>query len=750
VLGGLSAWAQVTRAPYLQSAQPTAITVALRTAMPSMASVRFVAQGSTSPRQVVSTVPSVVHELRLTGLTPATRYQYEVDVDGQTVSFGPEFTFRTPALPGTIEAFRMFIWGDSGTGTSSQIRVANRMADTLNNAALSLILGDIIYPVGAPEDYDPKYFAPYRRLLSRQVVWPVIGNHDVYDGFGTPWVEAFVTPANNPTRSELYYSFDWANAHIVVLDTHVSGFWAGSPQMTWAAADLAASNATWKMAAFHVPPYTGGTHADNAAVQADILPVLEDAGVDFVFAGHSHVYERSFLLSQNTILQNNRNTYIKGPGDQGTLYIVSGTAGQSGGLSNPQHPLMAVQVGNVLGTAVIDFNGLTAHGYFMEDTGAVRDLFRLSKGPDAIAPKLVAARAVTSTEIEVTFNEPVAQPALSAWSTTPPTTITNALLQPDQRTVVLYTSPHVALPYQVTVNPASDTAIPANSGSSSVSYQGIALPFDAGIDFDAGTDAGTDDAGLVFDGGVDAGLSFDAGQPLIDGRTSLRAWVGTADPPFSWKQTAFDDSSWLGGRLPIGYGEPTIATPVVMGDAGTLYTRLEFDMPADLEAENLWLEVDYDDGFIAYLNGFEIARQGLPAGADHLALAVNHESGAPELFALPGAEAFLRPGDNMLAIEVHNTALTSSDLFLNARLWANTRVPPMDAGVRFPDDDGGTGADDAGRRDAGIVVRRDGGSRSDGGLQPPAEMPSCGCTQVDWLAGWFVVGLSLLRRRMRA
>lgn len=707
VLAGPAFGQTLTRGPYLQLANPTGVTIVFRTSVAGIGRVRYGLAGQALAQTVADTQPTTEHVLRLSGLMPATRYSYALELGATTLASGPSFRFRTHPPAGSVEAFRLFAWGDSGTATAGQLRVANRMAGELNDAALSLILGDIIYPAGEPQDYDPKFFAPYAELSRRMVIWPVVGNHDVaFDPAGGPWIDAFHTPANNAISSELYYSFDYANAHFVVLDTHVNSFSTSSAQLQWARADLAASNATWKIVAFHVPPYTGGTHTDSASVQTNILPALEAAGVDIVFAGHSHVYERTYLLKGNAIVQNDRSSYTKPTRTTGTLYVVSGTAGQSGALSNAAHPMMAFQQGSVLGSSVVDFNDNTAHGYFLKDDGSAIDVFRLVKGADTQSAALIAARALTPTSIEAVFNEPVqagtgplGAERLGAWTSS--VAITAAQLQSDQRTVRLTTAAHAPGSYTLTASMIADRAAPPNTlASGSVAYTVGGAPFDAGV-IDAGAPT-VPDGGLLF----------------VNRLTPLRYQVGATVQPAAWNGFAFDDSLWSLGRQPIGYGEPGLATTVAMGQNATLYTRAEFDLFVEPnQVRGLTLEIDFDDGFVAFLNGQEIARRGVAANQTRTTLATAHESGVAQVFALVGAESLLRSGDNFLAIEVHNTALTSSDLFLEARLWANALVLPSDAGVRPNDDDGGY---DAGEIDAGIEldagVAFDAGMTSDAGL----------------------------------
>lgn len=714
--------AGLTRGPYLQLAGPTAITIAFHSDVAAVGRVRFGPAPSSLTSSVADSAPTTTHALRLTGLSPATRYFYAVELDGQVVAGGADFRFRTYPPPGADEPFRLFAWGDSGNGTAAQLAVADRMATQVGDATLSLILGDIIYDNGEPELYDPRYFAPYAALLRRMVVWPTIGNHDVgLDPTGGPYLDAFHLPTNNPLGTELYYSFDYGDAHFVCLETHVSGHSAGSMQLQWAAADLAASRAKWKFVYFHVPPYSGGTHSDNAVVRDQVLPVLEAAGVDVVFSGHSHVYERSYLLKASAVVQGDASSYLKPTPGTGTLYVVSGTAGQSGALSNPAHPLMAFQVGAVLGTTVVDVAGDTLRGYFLEADGGVRDLFQLAKGGDARPPRLLGVRANGPFEVELSFDEPVqagfapgGAERVPSYAISPPLSVLSATLGADLRTVTLATQAHPPGWYTLAVTGVRDRASPANAVA-----------------------AGTAGAYAVT-----------SAVELLPPAGPWRYLVGAAAPPSDWAVRGFDDAAWAVGPQPLGYGEPGLGTPVAMGTAVTLYTRAHLTRPTTGdELEGLALELDYDDGFVAYLNGVEVARRHLPAsqGFDTLSQA-SHERGVPERFEVAHAGALLLPGDNVLAVEVHNVDGASSDLYLAARLTArftpafDAGAPQLDAGVAdggadagAPADGGAPGVDagdaDAGQGapDAGLPGPADAGV-GDAGVAPGPAPQGCGCT----------------------
>ncbi|MBL8914881.1 MAG: metallophosphoesterase [Archangium sp.] len=740
VLFGTASFAapELTRGPYLQLAGPTGITIVFRTATVSMAEVRFGNLGQALNGRVAELLPTTEHVMHLTGLTPLTSYEYEVVVDGVALAGRDPFRFKTYPPVGTGSPFRFFAWGDSGTGTNAQLQVAERLARDADEATLSLILGDIIYYVGEPELYDARFFGPYAPLLRRMVIWPTIGNHDVgLDPLGGPYLDAYYLPRNNPANTELYYSFDYGDAHFVCLDTHVSGHFSPSaPQLLWAAADLAASNAKWKFVYFHVPPYTGGTHADDPFIRDNILPVLEAAGVDVVFSGHSHVYERTYLLRGNTITQSDRSNYVRDVPDAGTLYVVSGTAGQSGGLSRPQHPLMAFQAGNVIGASVIDVNGDDLHGYFLTDDGTAIDLFHLSKGPDTTPPHIVTVRSLTPTQLEVVFDEPLfagngpgGAERLGAFDLQPFVRLFAARLQSDGRTVVLDTGALSPGAYQVGALGIGDRSGKGNLSNSRFSFdvrRRLELSVGRGSRF------------LLSDAGGD------------------------------WREPIADESAWGTGDLPIGYGESGLGTTVQSG-LTTLYVRTPFTLPVDKAlVRRMELELDYDDGFVASLNGIEIARQNVWAlqGPDTAASA-DRERGLTQRYLVgPRADALLRDDVNVLAIEVHNASAFSSDLFLSVRLTAEIDEPPdageIDAGVIDAGFD--AGIPDAGELDAGFDAgllpidagldagqpERDAGtSPADAGTNSMLGGGGCSCSSGPGVLGVVLVFLTQLCRSAR-
>ena len=109
-------------------------------------------------------------------------------------------------------------------------------------------------------------------------------------------------PAGSPSGTEAYYSFDYGNIHFICLDSIDDGPLAdGGPMLTWLQNDLASDDQPWIIAFWHHPPYSKGSHDSDTTselieMRQNALPILEDGGVDLVLSGHSHSYERSFLI----------------------------------------------------------------------------------------------------------------------------------------------------------------------------------------------------------------------------------------------------------------------------------------------------------------------------------------------------------------------------------------------------------------------------------------------------------------------
>ncbi len=172
------------------------------------------------------------------------------------------------------------------------------------------------------------------------------------------------------------------------------------------------------------------------------------------------------------------------------------------------------------------------------------------------------------------------------------------------------------------------------------------------------------------------------GAPGIARGAPWRAWDRGGEPA-SWRAPAYDDGAWLAGPGPLGYGEDYVATQVAPGPV-TTYFRTTFT--ARGAVRSLAADVMYDDGLVAYLDGVEIARVGLPAGAIGPATpAVGHEArDTYDSLELDAFAPLVTEGTHVLAVEVHQSPPASSDLVFDLALrigatWTQQPTGTLDA-----------------------------------------------------------------------
>lgn len=187
-------------------------------------------------------------------------------------------------LPNQPDSLKFAIIGDSGTGSSSQYKVAETLIASRAKFPYEfvLMLGDNLYSGSGPKDYQKKFEAPYKLLLDSGLkFYAALGNHDNPD-------ERNYKPFN--MAGQRYYTFKpKAGVRIFALDSN----YMDQPQLQWLEKELTASGSDWKIVFFHHPLYSsGGTHGSDFQLRAQLEPLFLKHGVDAVFAGHEHFYER--------------------------------------------------------------------------------------------------------------------------------------------------------------------------------------------------------------------------------------------------------------------------------------------------------------------------------------------------------------------------------------------------------------------------------------------------------------------------
>jgi 3',5'-cyclic AMP phosphodiesterase CpdA len=174
--------------------------------------------------------------------------------------------------------------GDMGTGEAPQYQVAQRMVNARQIFPFDFVimLGDNIYGGSNPKDFEKKFELPYKPLLDAGVkFYASLGNHDNPN-------ERFYKLFNMNEAN--YYTFKKGNVRFLVLDSN----YMDSKQLTWLEKELRnAGNSDWKICYFHHPLYSSGkTHGSSIELRSLIEPMFIKYGVDAVFSGHDHVYER--------------------------------------------------------------------------------------------------------------------------------------------------------------------------------------------------------------------------------------------------------------------------------------------------------------------------------------------------------------------------------------------------------------------------------------------------------------------------
>jgi hypothetical protein len=189
----------------------------------------------------------------------------------------------TVAPPVEKDGVLFAIIGDSGTGTRSQFDIGKQMANARATFPFEFVimLGDNIYGSERPQDFVQKFEKPYQTLLDAKVpFYAALGNHD------DP-TQRFYKPFN--MNGERYYTFTKGDARFFVLDST----YMDQKQLKWIETELSRSDSRWKIAYFHHPLYSSGArHGSEVDLRTQIEPLFVKHGIDAVFAGHEHFYER--------------------------------------------------------------------------------------------------------------------------------------------------------------------------------------------------------------------------------------------------------------------------------------------------------------------------------------------------------------------------------------------------------------------------------------------------------------------------
>lgn len=279
--------------------------------------------------------PHKVYEVTLGEFAPGSTFEYRVKKNGTVV-----FQATGHARKAATQPYRFAVWGDCGVNGDGQKQVAYQAFGM--HPDFVAIAGDIVYGAGRMSEYRKNYFPIYNAdsasptlgaPLARSIPFvAALGNHDAGyaakgDSVHDQWAyfAYWSLPLNGPyttvgpntpvvygdsaVSTELEkelgftwpqmanYSFDYGNAHWLVLDANEYVNWTDLVLRNWVARDLAsAKGATWKFVMFHQPGFNSSRAHFSEQQMRLLADVFEAGGVDLVFTGHVHNYQRSYPL----------------------------------------------------------------------------------------------------------------------------------------------------------------------------------------------------------------------------------------------------------------------------------------------------------------------------------------------------------------------------------------------------------------------------------------------------------------------
>lgn len=352
--------------PYLQWATKNSMTVMWETNETSTSVVHYGETNACS--QSFSAVDAKIHEVKIPNLKTQTQYFYRVE----------SVTAAEEKYQSKVSTFQTAVHDDSPFAFAV-------ISDTQGNPAVSSVLANmawaqrpnfLLHPgdlvsTGKNKDHWLNHFFPgMRPLIDRVAFFPVLGNHEQN-------ADHYYNYVSLP-EPEYYYTFQYGNAQFFMVDTN-QNVGVGSKQYEWLKDALEKSTATWKFVCHHHPPYSsdendyGDLWKSNKSSRGDLrarvlVPLYEDNGVDIVWNGHIHSYERTWRIRRGKAVEKD-----------GPFYMITGGGG--GGLETPSpvRPFFQNNVRHGHHYVMVSLNGGTLEMKTFSLEGRMFDYLKIAK-----------------------------------------------------------------------------------------------------------------------------------------------------------------------------------------------------------------------------------------------------------------------------------------------------------------------------------------------------------------------------------
>jgi len=275
------------KGPYLQNVSKSSVTVMWESRHESTCRVELLGHDG-APTRGIESEQENVHEVVVDGLEPGKRYKYAVDCASERA------TGEFATAPDHSAPFMFVAFGDSRSYVGQHLAVVERVRREVPDFILGT--GDMVNQGSSSEDWQ-QFFDIERDLLHENVLFPSLGNHDRQGRGRTAdnYRKYFAVPENAP-NPERYYAFSYGNSRFLVLDSNAYSF-SLTDQAAWIEQQLRAARMDKRVkhifVSMHHPPFSISLHGGHKQLRDAWTPMFEKYGVDAVFSGHDHNYQRA-------------------------------------------------------------------------------------------------------------------------------------------------------------------------------------------------------------------------------------------------------------------------------------------------------------------------------------------------------------------------------------------------------------------------------------------------------------------------
>ena len=326
-----------------------------------------------------------VHKVKAENLLPGTKYAYRVG-DSESGVWSDIGYFTTADK--NEDSANFIVIADVQASNEENFKMA---ADVMKKAVelmpeyeFTANLGDFVNDC-TNEEWD-SYFRNFAFTNMNSTIVPVTGNHEGnLQWFKFNNMFNVGTPAGSVTMTGCYYSFDWGDAHFAVLNSN-DMYPMSMAQVNWLKNDMNASDAQWKIVLMHRALYSAGKNInkpDTLVMRNVLLPVIDELGIDIVFAGHDHMYFRTETVKGDEVVETEtvtemyngvETTFALNP--QGTTHILPSTAGTKRYSVNEDaaYPILEcaalardTEEGGVFATVSLDSEHFVYNAYLVND-----------------------------------------------------------------------------------------------------------------------------------------------------------------------------------------------------------------------------------------------------------------------------------------------------------------------------------------------------------------------------------------------